>query len=296
MRCPSASPTARARACRTCRRATRARNSSRVLDRDRQPVQMPSRGLVLPELLARELDAREGDLLAVEFFTGNRETHILPVASVVPSRRWARRPICATMRCMRCCARSRGSTSSTSWSTRPNCRRSMRRSSRRRRSAAWRCGARCRQFDEQLDENLFTMVIIYATLGVLITVGVVYNAARIQLAERAYELASLRVLGFSRGEVSYVLVGEIMLLTVIGLPVGWLAGYGFAALSARGPVVGTRQHSARRFEEHLWLGDRAGLRVRARFRARRAPPARQGRSGQRIEAEGLDRCRRSASP
>jgi putative ABC transport system permease protein len=63
---------------------------------------------------------------------------------------------------------------------------------------------------------------------------VVYNAARIQLAERAYELASLRVLGFSRGEVSYVLVGEIMLLTVIGLPVGWLAGYGFAALAAEG--------------------------------------------------------------
>jgi putative ABC transport system permease protein len=58
------------------------------------------------------------------------------------------------------------------------------------------------------------MPAIYAILGILITVGVIYNAARIQLAERAHELASLRVLGFGRGEVAYVLVGEIMLLSL----------------------------------------------------------------------------------
>ena len=90
------------------------------------------------------------------------------------------------------------------------------------------------QFNEQIEENLFTMVVFYATLGILITVGVTYNAARIQLSERAHELASLRVLGFTRGEVAYVLVGEIALLSLLAVPVGWWLGYGFAALTAQG--------------------------------------------------------------
>ena len=54
----------------------------RVLDRERRPVAMPDHGLVLPELLAEELKVREGDLIAVEFFAGERETHILPVSAV----------------------------------------------------------------------------------------------------------------------------------------------------------------------------------------------------------------------
>ena len=60
--------------------------------------------------------------------------------------------------------------------------------------------------------------------------GVAYNGARIQLSERARELASLRILGFSRGEVSYILVGETMLLALIAQPIGWWMGWGFAKL------------------------------------------------------------------
>jgi putative ABC transport system permease protein len=90
------------------------------------------------------------------------------------------------------------------------------------------------RFSDEIQRNLWTMVVIYAVLGALITIGVVYNAARIQLSERAHELASLRVLGFGRGEVAWVLVGELMLLTLLGIPLGWLAGYGFAAAVAAG--------------------------------------------------------------
>jgi putative ABC transport system permease protein len=63
-----------------------------------------------------------------------------------------------------------------------------------------------------------------------IAIGVVYNAARISLSERARELASLRVLGFSRGEVAYILLGELALLTVVALPIGCLFGFGLAQL------------------------------------------------------------------
>ena len=85
-----------------------------------------------------------------------------------------------------------------------------------------------KQFDVTLRENLLTMVGIYTLIGVLIAIGVVYNAARIQLSERSYELASLRVLGFSRGEVGYVLVGEMILLTILAIPLGWVMGYWLA--------------------------------------------------------------------
>jgi putative ABC transport system permease protein len=59
----------------------------------------------------------------------------------------------------------------------------------------------------------------------LVAVGVVYNSARISLSERARELASLRVLGFFRAEVAYILLGELALLTLVALPVGMLIGY-----------------------------------------------------------------------
>ena len=85
-----------------------------------------------------------------------------------------------------------------------------------------------------MNESLITMTIIFSGLGMLITIGVVYNAARIQLAERAHELASLRVLGFRRAEVGYVLIAEQMLLTLVAVPVGWLLGYWFAILMTQG--------------------------------------------------------------
>jgi putative ABC transport system permease protein len=53
----------------------------------------------------------------------------------------------------------------------------------------------------------------------------VYNSARVSLSERSRELASLRVLGFTRGEISLILLGELAILTAVSLPVGALIGY-----------------------------------------------------------------------
>ena len=59
--------------------------------------------------------------------------------------------------------------------------------------------------------------------AVIIAFGVVYNSARIALTERGRELASLRVLGFTRAEISYILLGELGILTLIAIPLGlWL--------------------------------------------------------------------------
>jgi putative ABC transport system permease protein len=62
----------------------------------------------------------------------------------------------------------------------------------------------------------------------VVAFGVVYNNARISLAERGRELATLRVLGFSQREVGAVLVTELVVLALIAVPLGLLIGTGFA--------------------------------------------------------------------
>jgi putative ABC transport system permease protein len=73
-----------------------------------------------------------------------------------------------------------------------------------------------------------TMASIYTALATVIAFGVVYNNARISLSEQARELASLRVLGFTRGEVLRILLLELAILTLIAQPPGWAMGYGLA--------------------------------------------------------------------
>jgi putative ABC transport system permease protein len=79
-----------------------------------------------------------------------------------------------------------------------------------------------------MDQNIGMSIWIYTAFAGLIAIGVVYNSVRISFAERQRELASLRVLGFSRGEVSYILLGEIAFLTLLALPLSALLGTGLA--------------------------------------------------------------------
>ncbi len=87
-------------------------------------------------------------------------------------------------------------------------------------------------FRATIAENQDTMMIIYRVLSGVIAMGVVYNAARIALSERARELASMRVLGFGRAEVSYILLGQSLILVLLALPAGCILGYGLAWLIA----------------------------------------------------------------
>ena len=84
-------------------------------------------------------------------------------------------------------------------------------------------------FFETAGNQMLTWAFINTLLAGSIAIGVVYNSARIALAERSRELASLRVLGFRRAEVSYILLGEIALLTLVAIPVGFIIGRGLCA-------------------------------------------------------------------
>ncbi|MDE3237930.1 MAG: ABC transporter permease [Paracoccaceae bacterium] len=222
---------------------------TRVLGEGGQPLVVPPEGLVLPETLARKLDLRAGDRVTMALLAPPRDTLSLPVARIM-----------------------RQSLGETVQIASPALFRLMREAPQvnrlnllvdPRQLPAFYAAVKAapavdgillwtevrKQFDETINENILRSVIVYAILGILITVGVIYNAARIQLSERAYELASLRVLGFTRAEVGYVLVGELMLLTVLAIPLGFLGGYGFSALISAGfssevvriPLVITRR-------------------------------------------------------
>ena len=78
-------------------------------------------------------------------------------------------------------------------------------------------------------ENILIFAFINTLLAGTIALGVVYNSARIALSERSRELASLRVLGFTRGEVAYILLGELGLLTLLAIPLGFVIGRGLCA-------------------------------------------------------------------
>jgi putative ABC transport system permease protein len=75
-------------------------------------------------------------------------------------------------------------------------------------------------FRDTMAETMNLSIFFNVLFAGVIAFGVVYNSARVSLSERSRELASLRVLGFTRGEISLILLGELGLLTLVALPVG----------------------------------------------------------------------------
>ncbi|HPM65159.1 MAG TPA: ABC transporter permease [Piscinibacter sp.] len=87
-----------------------------------------------------------------------------------------------------------------------------------------------RNMQEISARNVRIMSTILTAFAAVIAVGVVYNNARIALAERGWELASLRVLGFTRAEVSALLLGELAIVIGVALPLGMALGFGLVHL------------------------------------------------------------------
>jgi len=84
-------------------------------------------------------------------------------------------------------------------------------------------------YRKMMDQTMLFYSTIATIFAVVIAVGIVYNSARIMLVERGRELASLRVLGMKRSEISYILLGEMAILVILAIPLGFLFGYGICA-------------------------------------------------------------------
>jgi putative ABC transport system permease protein len=86
------------------------------------------------------------------------------------------------------------------------------------------------QFKKTIAESQGVVTSIQVIFACIIAFGVVYNSARISLSERSRELATLRIIGFSRPQIAMILLGEQAALTLVAIPVGCAMGYGIAAM------------------------------------------------------------------
>jgi putative ABC transport system permease protein len=204
----------------------------RVLDTELKPIYVPPDGVILTDYLAELLRIQPGDLLTIEVLEGNRpivqvpvvgtakqylglnaymqrdtlnrllkEGHALTGALLTVDKRY-QRDVYAELKGMP------------------------------RIAGVVEQEAAIDAFWDNIAKTILFFAFISTLLGASISFGVVYNSMRIALSERNRELASLRVLGFERGEVAYILLGELGLLTLVAIPLGMLIGYGLCGYLA----------------------------------------------------------------
>jgi putative ABC transport system permease protein len=202
----------------------------RIVDARGRVLSLPASGLVLSRLLAEVLGVAAGDTVTVEVLEGRRPVRELVVTGLVDDVLGlsAYTDIDALHDLMR-----EGDVLSGAALLIDTNEESRLSSELKRLPAVAGAGfksAVIRNFRETLAANMNISILFNVVFAGIIAFGVVYNAARVSLSERSRELASLRVLGFTRGEISLILLGELALLTLASLPVGGLLGYGMAAL------------------------------------------------------------------
>jgi putative ABC transport system permease protein len=201
----------------------------RVVDIDRREVPLPSGGVVLSEKLAEVLAVRVGGLVTVEVLEGRRPVRTVPVTGLVADFAGiaAYMDIRAANRLMEEGDAISGAFLAVDPGRMGEIYAQLKRAPRVASVAVK--GATLASFRETIAENLLRMRLFNVFFAGVIAVGVVYNAARIALSERSRELATLRVIGFTRAEISLILLGELALLTLVAIPIGLLLGYGLAA-------------------------------------------------------------------
>jgi putative ABC transport system permease protein len=202
----------------------------RLIDARLRPIELPPAGLLMTNYLADYLGIRPGDSVQVEIMEGARPTLTAELAGVVDeplgvSAYMERRALNRLMR--------EGPAISGAWLLTDRTRHDElfdRLWDVPRIASIGLVSQAESNLREYIESTVLAMMSILLLLAGSITFAVVYNNARIAFAERARELATLRVLGFTHGEVAWILIGEVAVLTVIAVPVGWALGTLFAWL------------------------------------------------------------------
>lgn len=201
---------------------------NRVMDAGGRQVVLPPDGIIVSGKLAEVLGARVGDELIVEFLEGRRP--IRKVRLVGLSEDFA--GIAAHME-IRALNRLMGEgdlITGASFRVDPRHWARFLRELKGIPRVDWVAVKESLRanFRETTAASINVLQTLYLMFATVVTFGVVYNNARISLAERARELATLRVIGFSRREVGTVLITELVLLALVAVPLGLLVGTGFS--------------------------------------------------------------------
>ncbi len=198
----------------------------RVYDAGGRVVPVPPDGLLLSTALADKLKVGIGDSVRVEVLEGRRPKRTIPVVGLYETYigMTAYMNIAAFNRLMG----ERGSLEYVTLLVDDNQLDPLYRKLKTlpKVASVTLKDAAIREFNDTMAETILIYVSFFSAFACALGFGVVYNSTRIALSERGRELATLRVLGFHRGEISYILLGEAGLLILVGLPLGCLAGAG----------------------------------------------------------------------
>jgi putative ABC transport system permease protein len=191
-------------------------------------VSLPPEGLILSQKLGEVLGIRAGDVVRVEVLQDKRPVVDVPVIDLLDDMVGlnAYMSMDALNRLMREGPRVSGAMLTTDSRMLPAIYRELKETPKVANVTIRQSSVE--SFKNTVAQNMNHMRVINLTFAIIIALGVVYNGARISLSERSRELATLRVIGFTRREISTILLGEIGTITLLGIPIGLVMGYWFA--------------------------------------------------------------------
>ena len=198
---------------------------NRALDAQLAEIPLTGAGIVLSTALAQKLAIQPGDMLTVEVRTGRQPVLDIPVAAVAESLLGAPSymGLDALNRALREPNRVSGAYLAIDEAHAADIYAAL-------QDMPTVAGVSLKSqaetaFQTLMDTGAGAIRYVMGVIAFVITFGIVYNAARIAFAERSRDLASLRVIGFTRGEAAFVLLGELAIVTLVALPVGGVLGY-----------------------------------------------------------------------
>lgn len=200
-----------------------------LLNKKQEKIAIPPEGFLISQLLARRLRAQTGDELEVEVLDGHRQKWKIKVVGMV--EQWVGLAAYMDHKALKELLHE-------DWISSALLQVDSRYEKELQRELKILPKIAAVNFKKHtikmFERSMVRIILVFATaltaFALVIAVGVVYNSARVALSERAWELMSLRVLGFTRGEVFRMLGGEVFSQILLALPLGWLLGYGFSAL------------------------------------------------------------------
>jgi putative ABC transport system permease protein len=199
-----------------------------VLDENSRRITLPPEGIVVSAKLAQILGARVGDLLTVEFLEGKRPIRFVPLVGLAED--FAGTAAYMDMRSVNRLLGEGDMITGANFRVDSARQAEFLRALKEIPRVSWVAikNSLRENFRQTTAASIGLIQMIYLGFATVVAFGVVYNNARISLAERARELATLRVIGFSRREVGAVLITELVILALVAVPLGLLVGTGFA--------------------------------------------------------------------
>jgi len=206
---------------------------SRLLDENLKTIPLSSSGILLTDYLGKILGVKAGDLLTVEALEGSKPVRQIEVVALPRQYLDVRgyMNLSALNRLMNEGDAISGAYLVTDEKYREKLFRSF--VEMPRVSDIIVRKNEIRNMYEVMAKAMLFFTFIATLMACFIAFGVVYNNARISLSERSRELSSLRVLGYTRGEIAYILLGELGLITLVAIPLGFFIGYWICAYIAQ---------------------------------------------------------------